>query len=410
MYPVHTLDEALEWIHTPRMTTEWTPEETALMKAARRCGEDTLPETRESLAHGLLTLTRTVFERAHHHARDGLRPSTELTRLIRLLGQPKLFPEGAALNDRLVLLLTMVEESAQRPVVSGAALVALGLELEYAWSTDTTLRTRVLTHCETAVSAVMPLIALEGKLLETSVATKRLEWQSFNDRRQRLLELIDVVDTYDDKTAIETLVMDTYEGVFDGLGKGEKSSLARRLLKELRSRRVLERHDKWNLLVDPLLLANPYDAQLQGGVLRWVSELELARFTPYMRFYLESIKPGRMAADVVTLAGRCGVAVLPLLTPVKAHRGFWGQSAVAKAGEAAYAQIVEREGLLGVSGGLALAADGAEGALSIADAQFGPLSINKQALKRPKERAFEWRGWYGILVLVVALVALNWML
>jgi len=156
MYPVQALDETLEWVHTPRMPTEWTPEETALMRAARRCGEDTLPETRETLADGLLTLTRTVFERTHHHARHVLRPSTELPRLIRLLGQPKLFPEGAVLNDRLALLLTMIEESTQRPVVSEATLVALGLELEYSWSTDNALRTRVLTHCETAVSAVMP--------------------------------------------------------------------------------------------------------------------------------------------------------------------------------------------------------------------------------------------------------------
>ena len=391
------------------MSTDWTPEETALLKAARRCTEETPPDTRKALIDGLLNLILVVFERAHRHGRSGLRPSIELTRMIHLLGRPRLFPEGAALHARMSALLTLIEQSPQRPVLSGSALIALELELAHGWSADADLRTRALAHCEKAQNPVTPLIALEGQLLGASVATKRLEWQPFDDRRQRLLELIDVVDTYPDAAAVQTLVSDTFEGVFDGLDGSQKSILARRLLKELGARGALERYDQWTLLVNPLLLANRHDAPLQEAILHWVRDLDSARLTPYVRFYLETIEPGRMVADLVALAGRCGVSVLPLLAPVKRHRGFWGRSAVAQAGEAAYARIVEREGLEGVAGGLALATDGTEGALSVAEAHHGPLSVGAPPSATPG-RPSRRRIWYGVGLSATGLATWYWLL
>jgi len=357
------------------MSTPWNKDETATLMAARACDEDTAAEDRDALAAAVLALIRVVFERAHRHPRDGLRQSSELTRLVRLMGRPQLFPAGTPVAARLAVLWTLLEHSRQRPVLTCAALIALDLELDYGWSADPGERAEALRLCETTRNPVMPLIALESHLRGESVAAARLEWQPFNERRLRLVELVDVLDAYPDAVAIQPLVDDTFEDIFGSVSGARKSILARRLIKELRRRRVLERHDRWTLLVNPLLLANRHDADLQAVVLNWLAALDLPRLTPYVRFYLETVPPGRMVAKLVTMAGECGVSVLPLLAPVKTHRGFWGRSAAAVAAEAAADKIIEREGLGQMQGGLALATDGTEGALSVADAQYGPLSV-----------------------------------
>ena len=82
---------------------------------------------------------------------------------------------------------------------------------------------------------------------------------------------------------------------------------------------------------------------------------------------------------------------------------------MAQAGEAAYARIVEREGLEGVAGGLALAADGTEGALSVAEAHSGPLSVGAPPSATP-DRSSMRRLWYGAGLSGTGLAAWYWLL
>ena len=395
---------------TGPMSVEWTPEETAVLKAARRAREEDDATERAARGLALLALVSTVFERAHHRPQDGLRPGVELTRAIRLLARTRLFPEQEQLDARLDLLFEIIRQSPQRPVANCAALVVLELEHVHGWSVAPPRRAAFLQMCQTVRPSVMPLIALESQLDGGEGAANHLRLQPYRERRMRLLELVDVVDTYSDAQSIQPLVEETFEAIFEGLQRTEKSRLASRMVKELRTRRAFERHGRWALFIDPLLLANPGDAPLQESILDAVGALESGLLTPYVRFYLESIPPGRLRPEKVALAAKCGVSVLPFVRPLQDHRRFWGaQSPVAKAAQAAYAEIVAREGLAGVSGGLALVADGTEGALSMADAQPSALSIRPPTAARGDGGRSRWL-WYGVGFSAAGTLAWQWMI
>ena len=188
----------------------------------------------------LLRLARTVFERAH--TGQNLRKSFEFVRILKLCNSDALFPDQTLVGERLDFILDVVESSPQRPVVSCAALIGLDLEFEHGWSAQSQEhRSRLLNLAQTASNPVMPLIALESKILGQSTASSRLTGQTLIERRLRLEELIEVVDTHEAGRSLDTLVNETFEALFEGTNDVDKSKLVHRLMECLSGRKSMKR-------------------------------------------------------------------------------------------------------------------------------------------------------------------------
>ena len=184
---------------------------------------------------------------------------------MKLCNSDGLFPDQTLVGERIDFILDVVEKSPQRPVVSSAALIGLDLEFEHSWSGQSEeRRSRLLRLAKAASNPVMPLIALESKLLGQSTASSRLSGQTLIERRLRLEELIEVVDTHEAGRTLKTLVHETFEALFEDTNDAEKSKLVHRLMECLSGRKSMKRHDRWTLLIDPVLLQNTDNPELKA--------------------------------------------------------------------------------------------------------------------------------------------------
>jgi len=385
------------------MSRRWHKKEEKIFDTAQAYARDDSASGKPRLGDKLLELGERVYKRAHRK-QVILRKSGEITRLLRLLDSEKLYPEGIRLEERLDFLLTVLEGCPQRPVLDCAGLVLLDMELDFNWSATSALKTRAIFVCRKAQIPVMPLVALESRLVGHPVARERFSGLDFNERRLRMVELISVLDTYPQAKGLETLVSDTFEAVFQDTDARERKLLVLRLLDEFERRRTVKRHDRWKLMIDPLILQNHGAPKLLGRIMKLVVGLPGPVLTPYLRFYLETVPEERLSATVVQHAQHCGPSLIPILSTLSLQSGFFGKTAVARAATNAREAIVKRAGLTGLSGGLALVQDGTEGILSLADAQAGPLSL----VETEGDLPLAWQKptlWVSGLALLSAMVA-----
>lgn len=391
--------------------SEWSTAEKLLVRRASDVASGTEPLEDAGLPRALLGLCRAVFLRAHRS--HTLRKSSELTPALRLFDKERLFPGGELLDARLALLFEVFGESEQRPVLEVAALQLLELQENHRWAEDPELHAEMLRLIGRKGTLVMPAIALESELLGTSTGRDRLADLPFNDRRLRLGELVAVLAQADEPATMKALVTHTFESTFQDCSMDERRLLMERLWQELdRHGRMEEHYEGWRLLFEPLMLQNRQAPSVQLSLLRRLDGLSGERLTPYLRFYLQTVPKEGLDLGVVERCAVGGVQLVPLLGPLTQERGWLGPTRLAATAQRALDAIVAREGLDGLAGGVTLVEDDNAGALSLANAREGGLSVaperavvRHEARVSPVQVAFVSLGFAGVLLLAWLLLS-----
>jgi hypothetical protein len=356
----------------------WSSAEQALYercRAAARSGDPLEPG--DTVA--LLRLVREVYDRAHSSAVKRLNKASELTRVVRLLRDERVY--GAALlSERVEFLLYMMADSPQRPLQEQAALGLLMLEFTHGWSQDEALLS--LTR-DALVSGPLKTLGAFGLAVRLDVAEAQVLKEGFGklgmqERRARIAELVGVLDAYGDEPGIAAVVSGTFEALFRGLTQEDKVMLADRLFREIEERRD-HKTVPWHLLFDPLVSQNVHNAQLQLRVLQLLDAVEPARGEQYALLHLQHTPPEfieRRAIKFLAQHGtRAAIPVLHALSQLPEQFFLFDRHAgVRGAAKEALAAVIERAKLGGLEFGALTLAETSGGELSLVASQ-GELSL-----------------------------------
>lgn len=373
----------------------WHMRERQAVKACRDVSKrDASPETiDDSTRERLLNALKRNFELSH---RDGqLAKSSQITTAVRLLADPLVFPipEGAArsplLDARLEALIHILAHSPQRPVSDLAALALLDMALREGW---THTHTRRALECTSALKrspeqtlggfALASWLGQAGQEAAAIEARRReddLKRMAARHKRTRLAELVGVVKTAHDSPALDTFVARALEAIFTNTSKTDRGDLADRLLRELSERHAMRGHDRWRLLVDPILAQNLKNSTVIGRIIGALKEMDEPLARPYFAYYLTHVSPDMLDRSLLDHLSEHGTRhIIPALYPLtqldtRADVGLIsrmlsraGLDPVGQHAQQTIDAIIAREGL---------DAGGLSGALSVTDAGGGELSL-----------------------------------
>lgn len=339
----------------------------------------------------LLTLAEQVWARAHHPEIKNLRKSAELTRLLRLLGSSALYPHyqgdqlpSFLMRERVVFLGEVMGLSGQRPVCEAAALALLELvgELD---ALDEGLLEQLCQRSLDAQVQTLPTLALFGMLRPEQGSQRlrsRLNQLSFDERRQRLLELVSLLEDGLSLDGAERLARQTFEALFLGLNSEQRGQLIERLLREIEQRHKLKSLEHLSPLLTPLFAQNMRHADLQERILALIfaRQERIPAFDPVLTLYVRQ-SDSRLWPDPLWgwLREHGGRAVVPTLYAMGHEElgvlaPLWRRRQRQRAQEALEV-ILARERLDGVGGALSVSAeDEHAGGLSVV-ASTGALSL-----------------------------------
>jgi len=350
----------------------------------REVREDPTTPPERRLGRELMEVLRAVWERNHASSVKRLYRSDFFTRALRHVSRDELFPvdggEPFLLTERLEFLFGVWQTSRQRPVVDAAALECLELEYAHAWSEDDAWRKRAEVAARTAREPVLPAIALISGFSDEHAREQYelLRAMPTEKKHTRMAELAGVIDATPESQSLELLVTRTLAAIFDGASSYAKGRMVTRLMRELRENGSMKKHDRWRLLLDPLIAHNTGAVSIIIAVLdegmRQGADVEL-----YARLYLEKIPPEKAREDVVDyLATRGSRHAIRLLYPITEVTGgiFGRPTAASRKAAAAIDAIMEREGLTQDMLGALSVAEAGGGELSLVIANSGALSLS----------------------------------
>lgn len=227
-----------------------------------------------------------VWLRAHHPSIKNMRKSGELTRLIRLMDSVRLFPEPDP--HRLELLWQIATKSTQRPVASEAALMLLVLKSREAETFDA-LRTQELFEAPEQTLPMLALVVELDPVRGPGLLKSKIGQMDLNERRLRLVELLDVLKQELELDAHKLLVHITFEALFDGLNVDGRKSLVDRLFREVADQR-LSSSSRWSLVLSPLFEQNLNNVSFQARVLEIALEDEASAkvYWPLVLHYMRT--------------------------------------------------------------------------------------------------------------------------
>lgn len=354
------------------------------------------------LGDELLTLIEVVFKRAHHK-KGNLRKSAELVRALRLCVRESLFlPGRTQTSARVKLMLEVLSGCPQRPVLAEAALVLLVLQRRERWAEIPALEALYTRTLPAVVEWVLPLFVLELALhpKQQQQIAQKIRKMSFGDRRLRLEELVSVVDCFEGEQAIlEELISTMYESIFAGVEvMTQKRQLAGRLFKVLKEQSSVSRHERWRLLVDPMIAQNVNDEHVMGLLLSLMHRMEPHQASDYCHVYMA--QPKWLWTDVFwdVVVQKGDRTLLPKLYPITQRKVLGVKLGEARRAERAVDAIMAREGMtMEMVGSLTVTAQHEGGQLSVVRAQQGALSLREgdiNGVDRPVSFWAKLRWWW----------------
>lgn len=355
----------------------WSEQERKLYKRAKEVEQGTSLSDPE-LASQLVALTDQVWQRAHHPTIKNMRKAAELTRLVRLLRSPRLFPEPSA--RVFELLLQIAKLSTQRPVASDAALSLLvlisrpGPRFEMMRRVDD-----LLVAPEQTLPSLALFVALKPQL-GPGVLQAKIRQMDVQERCLRLVELLDVLKQDLELEAHELLVRLTFEALFYDLDADDRKLLVDRLIREITQQRP--QGGRWSLVLSPLFEQNLQNASLQTRVLdiAFADEALAKAYWPLVLHYMRTsdvrLWPQRLWSWLEAHGQLEAVAILYPISQEKPglFAPAWRRQSAAQA-QRLVELISKREGHRHAFGALSVALQDDAGQLTLAGHQ-GALTLD----------------------------------
>ncbi len=378
----------------------WTLNERAVLSRCKRAASTdpnvSAPQSplRADDREELLRIIARVYLRGHSSAKRQLVKSTGITRAIRLLSSEELFPPTLGedgepgptmlIDARVRLLSSICKDSPQRPVADAAGLALLEQQLEEDWaSSSPDLVPWALEATTEAREQVLSLNEI-ARQLKPGVAAEldeRLQKAPFRDKRMRMNELVDVLDTHGDTPGVGAIAEHALGLIFEGLEPSLKTSLVNSLFKSLERSNATSRDGWLKYVLEPVILQNATNPRVQTRLIDLISTFEPEEREPYMLFHFDAmrsfdmLRTDRRAIDYAKDHGtRAFAARLYPLTEFTTGGFFVRPTPLAEHAKTALDALIEREGLGDAAGSLSVA-QGVGGELSVAVATEGALSL-----------------------------------
>lgn len=346
-------------------------------------------ENQDTSRLGERLLEETLAQYHAHHSAEikQLRKSNQLTAYIVHYTSDRVFTGGTLLVERLEVCVEILAGCAQRPVLELIGLVLLELDFMHAWTTSHPfILERILTLDATqSRHHTIPMLALCMHHSE-SFATRfaeRISDSNLNAKRTRVGELIETVDVFPLHEPIAPFIDLAYGAIFERTSYSDKVQLLRRVIKECLNKKMFLRHERWVLLIDPIITQNlQSEASLDmlSDLMEVLPEREATRYLA--NYTIATAQNRRMLHPNMLdmIEAHATSDLIPYLYPSTLHteRTLFSQKKTDYAirVEHIIETVIAREKLNRNTGGLSLSEGGPSGGLTVLNASHGALSID----------------------------------